>query len=318
MQATAFGVLPHKDFLSIPQLSPAEVGRVFDVAAELKRGRNEYTDLLAGKRLAMIFEKDSLRTRFTFDVGMRDMGGQAVFMDHRDARIGSRENLGDVAKNIERWMDGIVARTFRHHVVEELSANCSIPVINGLTDFNHPCQGLTDWFTLTEKWGDVAGKTLTYVGDGNNTCVSLIHAASKLGANIRVCTPKGYEPDAAVVEEAQRQAATTGSEVSLLHDPREACDGVDAVYTDVWASMGQEGETEERAAVFAGYQVNEELMTTADKDAFFMHCLPAHRGHEVTTGVMEGPASIVFDNAENRLHVQKALLVLLMGEEVSS
>jgi ornithine carbamoyltransferase len=260
----------------------------------------------------MIFEKDSLRTRFTFDIGMQDLGGHCVFMDHRDARLGSRESVKDMARNLERWVDCIVARTFKHKVLDELAANASIPVINGLSDFVHPCQALADFMTLREKWGNVKGRTLTYVGDGNNTCHSLIHTAAKLGAHIRACSPDGYEPNARVVNEAMRVAQETGAEISILNDPEAAVDGADAIYTDVWASMGQEDEIEERNGVFAPYQVNSELMERAKPDAVFMHCLPAHRGWEVTADVMDGPQSIVYDIAENRLHVQKALLALLI------
>jgi ornithine carbamoyltransferase len=260
----------------------------------------------------MIFEKDSLRTRFTFDIGMQDLGGSAVFMDHRDARLGSRESVKDMAKNLERWVHAIVARTFKHKALDELAQHANIPVINGLSDFVHPCQALSDFFTLTEKWGSVRGRTLTYVGDGNNTCHALIHTAVKLGTNIRVCSPEGYEPNSRVVNEAMRVATETGAEVTILNDPDAAADGADAIYTDVWASMGQEDEIEERNAVFAAYQVDEEMMARANKDALFMHCLPAHRGAEVTQEVMDGPQSVVYDIAENRLHVQKAALALLI------
>ena len=314
MTSVDFAPLPGKDLLSVAALQAGDVHEIYRLASELKRGRREYTDLLGGKKLAMIFEKESLRTRFTFDIGMRDMGGDAVFLDHRDARIGSRESVKDVALNLERWVDGIVARTFKHRAVIELAKHARVPVINGLTDFLHPCQGLTDFFTLTEKWGSVEGKKMVYVGDGNNTCHSLMHTASKLGAHITVCCPDGYEPNAKVVSEAMHAGRETGSDVRIVEDPVQAVDGADVVYTDVWASMGQEDETEERAAVFAEYQVDEEMMSRTN-DAYFLHCLPAHRGAEVSAGVMDGPNSIVYDNAENRLHVQKAILVMLMNAE---
>ena len=306
------GRLSGKDLLCTSALPRADIERIYDVAKVLKAGRTQHTKVLEHKRLAMIFEKDSLRTRFTFDVGMQDLGGSAVFMDHRDARIGSRESVKDIARNLERWVHGIVARTFKHKALEELAAHCRIPVVNGLSDFVHPCQGLTDFFTLGEKWGGVRGRTVCYVGDGNNTCHSLIHTGAKLGANIRVCSPEGYEPNSRVVSEAMRTALETGAEIQILNDPDEAAEGADAVYTDVWASMGQEDEIEERNGIFAAYQVDEELMARAKKDAVFMHCLPAHRGWEVTQEVMDGPQSIVYDNAENRLHVQKAILALLL------
>jgi ornithine carbamoyltransferase len=309
----SFGTLPCKDLLSISQLGAGDVQTIFNAARELKRERNGYSDLLAGKRLGMIFEKESLRTRFTFDVGMQDLGGSAVFMDHRHVRLGTRESIRDMARNLERWVHGIVARTYKHKAIEELAANCSIPVINGLSDYQHPCQALADFFTLTEKWGDVKGRKLVYVGDGNNTCHSLVHVAARLGAHITVCSPEGYEPNARIINEAMLMARESGSDIRILNDPETSVRDADAVYTDVWASMGQEDETEERSAIFNDYRVDEEMMAAAKPGAFFMHCLPAHRGQEVTSGVIDSPASIVFDIAENRLHVQKAILALLMG-----
>jgi ornithine carbamoyltransferase len=301
-----------KDLLCTSALPTADIQHIFATAKALKHGRTVHTDVLRHKRLAMIFEKDSLRTRFTFDIGMQDLGGSAVFMDHRDARLGSRESVKDVAKNLERWVHGIVARTFKHKALEELAQHAGIPVINGLSDFVHPCQALSDFFTLTEKWTDLRGKTLTYVGDGNNTCHALIHTAVKLGTHIRVCSPEGYEPNSRVVNEAMRVAQDTGSEVTILNDPDAAADGADAIYSDVWASMGQEDEIEERNGVFAAYQVDEDGVARAKPGALFMHCLPAHRGWEVTQEVMDGPQSVVYDIAENRLHVQKAVLSLLI------
>lgn len=314
MTTATFGTLPCKDLLSIAQLQAGDVETIFDAARTLKADRNGLRDVLAGKRLAMIFEKDSLRTRFTFDVGIQDLGGSAVFMDHRDVRLGSRESIKDMAKNLERWVDGIVARTYKHRALEELAANCEIPVINGLSDYLHPCQGLSDFFTLTEKWGACRGRKVVYVGDGNNTCHSILHAGALLGAHVTICTPEGYEPNARVVSETMLIARESGSNVVITNDAEKGVAGADAVYTDVWASMGQEDEIEERAAIFEEYRVDEELMALAKPDAFFMHCLPAHRGQEVTSPVIDGPQSIVYDIAENRLHVQKAVMVLLMGK----
>lgn len=312
---TSFGTLPCKDLLSVAQLGVGDVHTIFDAASTLKADRNAYSQVLANKRLGMIFEKDSLRTRFTFDVGMQDLGGSAVFMDHRDVKLGSRESLKDMAKNLERWVHGIVARTYKHRVLEELAANCNIPVINGLSDYLHPCQGLSDIFTLQERWGDVKGKKLVYVGDGNNTCHSLVHTCARLGTHITVCTPEGFEPNSRVISEGMLMARESGSEIVISNDPEKSVAGADAVYTDVWASMGQEDEIEERAALFETFRVDEELMALAKPDALFMHCLPAHRGQEVTSPVIDGPNSIVYDIAENRLHVQKAVLVLLMQEK---
>jgi len=309
----AFGTLPSKDLLSISQLGPGDIQTIFKTAGELKRERDGHADLLRGKRLGMIFEKESLRTRFTFDVGMQDLGGSAVFMDHRHVRLGTRESIRDMARNLERWVHGIVARTYKHKALEELAANCSIPVINGLSDYMHPCQALADFFTLTEKWGDVRGRKIVYVGDGNNTCHSLVHVAARLGTHITVCSPEGYEPNAKVINEAMLMARESGSDIRIGNDPETGVHDADAVYTDVWASMGQEDETEERSAIFNDYRVDEEMMALAKPGAFFMHCLPAHRGQEVTSGVIDSSASIVFDIAENRLHVQKAILALLMA-----
>ncbi|TDJ65716.1 MAG: ornithine carbamoyltransferase [Planctomycetota bacterium] len=311
MQHEPQGALPVKDLVSVAHLESDDIRKIFATARTFKAGRGDHSRLLRGKRLGMIFEKESLRTRFTFEIGIQDLGGSAVFLDHRDARLGSRESVMDMAKNLERWVDCIVARTYKHKAVTDFAKHANVPVINGLSDFLHPCQALADFMTLTEKWGDVRGKTLAFVGDGNNTCHSLIHTAAKLGANIRVCTPESYEPNSKVVREAETEASKNGCEVVILNDPREAVDGVDAVYTDVWASMGQEDEREERAAIFADYKVDEELMGLT-AGAVFMHCLPAHRGHEVTAAVIDGPNSIVFDIAENRLHVQKAVMALLM------
>ena len=311
MTDNPFPKLPHKDLLSAAQFRPDEVLSLFETTAALKAGRDVHTSVMRNKRVAMIFEKDSLRTRFTFDIGIQDMGGSAVFLDHRDARIGSRENVKDVALNLERWADIIVLRTFKHRVITEMAASCSIPVINGLSDFLHPCQALADFFTLSEKWGDVRGKRVCFVGDGNNTCHSLITVASKLGAHMTVCSPEGYEPNSKVVNEAMKTAQETGSEITILNDPVEATEGVDAIYTDVWDSMGQEDEVEERAAVFGSYQVDEAMMARANDGALFMHCLPAHRGAEVTTAVMDSDYSVVYDIAENRLHVQKAIMAML-------
>ncbi|MFY9341241.1 MAG: ornithine carbamoyltransferase [Planctomycetota bacterium] len=304
--------LSQKDLLCTSAMPTADIERIFATARSLKANREQHTDVLRHKRLAMIFEKDSLRTRFTFDIGMQDLGGTAVFMDHRDARIGSRESVKDIAKNFERWVHCIVARTYKHKALEELAQAARIPVINGLSDFVHPCQALSDFFTLTEKWGAVKGRTLAFIGDGNNTCHALIHTAVKLGTHIRVCSPAGYAPHARVVEEARSVARSTGAEVTILDDRDAAAEGADAIYTDVWASMGQEDEIEERNGIFASYQVDEALMARARPDALFMHCLPAHRGKEVTQEVMDGPRSIVYDIAENRLHVQKAILALLI------
>ncbi|MEM7515904.1 MAG: ornithine carbamoyltransferase [Planctomycetota bacterium] len=315
MLGSAIAPLHLSDLVSLGDLSPAELRRVIDVALEIKKNPLEYSNLLQGKRLSMVFEKESLRTRFTFDIGMQDLGGSATFLDLSNSpRMGARESVRDMAKNLERWTHGIVARTYRHRTVVELADAASVPVVNGLTDLLHPCQALADTMTLLEHWGDVAGRKLAFIGDGNNTCHSLMTAACKLGIHMVVCCPEGYEPDAEIERAAIGAANETGGSYSLVNDPREAAAGANAIYTDVWASMGQEDETEERAAIFSDYAVDAELMELTD-GGLFMHCLPAHRGHEVARSVIDGPNSIVFDIAENRLHAQKAVLALLLAPE---
>ena len=303
------------DLLSIQDLTPADIRLIFRVAGRIKKAPDEFALSLKGRTLAMIFEKPSLRTRVTFDVGMTSMGGHALFLDHSDAKLGERESIRDVARNLERWVHGIVARTYKNRSVVELAEHARIPVINGLTDLLHPCQALADYFTLAERLSLDSGVRLCFVGDGNNTCHSLILGAARLGIHLSVASPAGYEPNPEIVHQAMRTAAGTGATITILRNPREAVRGADAVYTDVWASMGQEAETEDRGAVFADYQVNSQLMELAGGEALFMHCLPAHRGYEVAPQVINSPQSVVYDQAENRLHVQKALLLLLMAGE---
>jgi ornithine carbamoyltransferase len=263
--------------------------------------------------LALILEKPSLRTRVTFEVGMRSLGGTAIFLDQTVSRLGERESIPDVARNLSRWVQGIVARVFEQRELEQLAEFSNVPVINALSDRFHPCQAYADFFTLLERFGALRGLKLAYVGDGNNVCNSLMSVAARVGAEIRVATPPGYEPDASIVAEMRQAARETRGAVELFHSPEEAVEGAQAVYTDVWASMGQEGEAVARAKTFASYQVNDALMKRAAPDALFMHCLPAHRGAEVTDAVMDSPRSIVFDQAENRLHVQKAILLMLIS-----
>lgn len=300
------------DLIADQDLTANDIRMVFDLAGRVKASPGEYSKALAGKQLAMIFEKPSLRTRVTFEVGMTSMGGFAIYLDHSKPRLGERECIKDVARNLSRWVNGIVARTFSHQSVVELAENASIPVINALTDLLHPCQALGDYFTLTEKFGRVKGLKLAYIGDGNNVCHSLMLTGAKLGASVRVATPSGFEPKTEMVEQAKDLARATGAKIQLFRDPLEAVAGVQAVYTDVWASMGQEYAAHLRTQVFAPYQVTENLMKAAGPDAAFLHCLPAHRGQEVTDAVVDSENSLVYDQAENRLHVQKALLLLLM------
>ncbi len=300
------------DLVADQDLTANDVRMIFDLAGRVKASPASYAQALAGKQLAMIFEKPSLRTRVTFEVGMTSMGGFPIYMDHSKPRLGERESIKDVARNLDRWVDGIVARTFSHQSVIELAENASIPVVNALTDLLHPCQALGDYFTLTEKFGRVKGLKLAFVGDGNNVCHSLMLTGAKLGATVRVATPSGFEPKTDMVNQAKALARATGAKVELFRDPLEAVAGVQAVYTDVWASMGQEYAAHLRTQVFAPYQVTPSLLEAAGPDTVFLHCLPAHRGQEVTDAVIDSPKSLVYDQAENRLHVQKALLLLLL------
>ena len=300
------------DLLADRDLTPGDLRLIFELAERVKASPGDYSQVLRGKQLALIFEKPSLRTRVTFEVGMTSMGGFGVYLDHAKPRLGEREAVKDVARNLERWVDGIVARTFSHESVLELANNASIPVVNALTDLFHPCQALADFFTLREKFGTLAGLKLAFVGDGNNVCHSLMITGAKLGVSVRVATPLGYEPKPEIVAEAKALAAATGAALDLFNNPLEAVTGAQSIYTDVWASMGQEHAMHLRGQVFALYSVTKALMAAADPVAVFMHCLPAHRGHEVTSEVIDSPQSVVFDQAENRLHVQKALLILLL------
>jgi ornithine carbamoyltransferase len=301
------------DLLTGAEWSAAQVQELFRLATDAKTHPDRYKTALAGRSLAMIFEKPSLRTRVTFEVGITSMGGTAVYLDHADTHLGDRESVPDVGRCLSRWVQGIVARVFSQQALEVLAAYASVPVINALSDVYHPCQTLCDFFTIEEKFGSAHGVKLAYVGDGNNVCHSLMVAGARVGAHVRIATPAGYEPDANIVASARRDAVATKGSIELFRAPEEAVFGAQAVYTDVWASMGQESETESRAAIFAPYQVNARLLSQAAPDAIFLHCLPAHRGSEVTDEVMESPRSIVFDEAENRLHVQKAILLMLLS-----
>ncbi len=301
------------DLLTGTEWSAAHVQELFRLATDIKAHPDRYKSALAGRFLAMIFEKPSLRTRVTFEVGIASMGGTAIYLDHADTHLGDRESVPDVARCLSRWVHGIVARVFSQDALEVLAAHASVPVINALSDVYHPCQTLCDFFTIEEKFGSARGLKLAYVGDGNNVCHSLMVAGARVGAHVRIATPGGYEPDASIVAAAKKDAAASQGTIELFRAPEEAVSGAQAVYTDVWGSMGQESETEARAAIFAPYQVNAKLLSLAAPDAVFLHCLPAHRGSEVTDEVMESPRSIVFDEAENRLHVQKAILLMLLS-----
>ena len=313
MNAPAPALTITRDLLTGTEWSPAVIRELYHVAADVKARPEHYRGALVGRFLAMIFEKPSLRTRVTFEVGIQSLGGNAIFLDHTGTRLGARESIKDVARNLERWVQGMVARTFEQRIIEELAAHASIPVLNALSDRFHPCQALADYFTLEERFGGLRGLKVAYVGDGNNVCHSLVVAGARVGAHVRVAAPAGYEPDADIVAEAGRVAGETHGKIELFRTAEEAAAGAQAVYTDVWASMGQEHEAAQREAIFAPFQVNEALMALAAPDGVFLHCLPAHRGAEVTDAVMDSPRSIVYDQAENRLHVQKAILLTLLS-----
>jgi ornithine carbamoyltransferase len=301
-----------RDLISIQDFSADELACALDLAASMKARPADFRGVLAGKQIVLFFEKPSLRTRLTFEAGINSLGGSSFFVDQTQSRLGVRESLSDVAHNLERWIDGIVLRTFAHETVATMAMHASIPVINALSELEHPCQAMADMLTLQEHFGDLRGVHLAYLGDGNNVAHSLMLAAANLGASISIGTPRGYEPDAAISEAARDLAAESGARVRVVNDPIEAVAGADAVYTDVWASMGQEDEAADRSKLFAPFQVNQKLFSYASKHAVFMHCLPAHRGDEVTASVIDSPRSVVFDQAENRLHVQKSILVLLL------
>ncbi|MDP2905089.1 MAG: ornithine carbamoyltransferase [Candidatus Omnitrophota bacterium] len=305
--------MPKKDLISVGNLSPQEVEEIFLLTDKLKADAADFKSALAGKTLALIFQKPSNRTRVSFDVGMYQLGGNSVYLSPGEINLGVRESISDAAKTLSRYVDGIVLRTFEHKNVLELAKYAEVPVINGLSDFSHPCQALADIYTIREKLGALKGKTLAYVGDGNNVCNSLLYACARVSLNMNTATPKGYEPDGAVFESARATAFGCGAKLQLTHSPQEAVAGVDVIYTDVWASMGQEKEAAKREKAFKDFQVNAKLLKLAKKGALIMHCLPAHRGKEITEDVIDGKNSVVFDQAENRLHVQKAVLIKLLG-----
>nr|WP_044640395.1 ornithine carbamoyltransferase [Risungbinella massiliensis] len=308
--------LQGKDFLNLTDLTPSDLSLLLELAHDLKKKQKSgelYTPL-KGKTLAMIFDKPSTRTRISFEVGIIQLGGAALHLQRDDLQLGRGESVEDTAHVLSRYVDGILIRTFHHELVESLAQAATIPVINGLTDLVHPCQILADFLTIQEKKGDLAGLKLAYLGDGNNVVHSLMHGAAMTGMELTICTPQGYEPLAQIWEEIGELAEQTGAEIQLVHDPYIAVQGADVLYTDVWASMGQEEEKQKRQKDFEGFQVTPTLMALAKEDAIFMHCLPAYRGLEVATEVIDGSQSVVFQQAENRLHAQKALLVALLGK----
>ncbi|KJS22736.1 MAG: ornithine carbamoyltransferase [Clostridiaceae bacterium BRH_c20a] len=306
--------LKGRDFLSLKDFSKEEIKEMIDLAVELKGYHKQGVrkEMLAGKTLAMIFQKSSTRTRVSFEAGMYQLGGLAHFLSTQDLQIGRGEPISDTARVLSRYVDGILIRTFDQQEVEQLAQYADIPVINGLTDLYHPTQALADMLTIYEHKNQLEGIKLAYIGDGNNVVHSLMVAGAKLGMEVRVATPVGYEPQKEIVEMAQGFAQENGGKIILFNDPEAAIQGVDVLYTDVWASMGQEEETEIRKKHFQGYQINAKMLELADKKAIVMHCLPAHRGEEITHEVMEGPQSVIFDEAENRLHAHKAILAALL------
>lgn len=307
--------LKGRDCLTLLDFTPGEIQRLVDEALRMKQEwkMGKAGRPLTGKTLAMIFDKSSTRTRVSFEAGMAQLGGHPLNLSRGDLQLGRGESIPDTAQVLSGYVDAVLIRTFSHESVEELARHASIPIINGLTDLHHPCQALADLLTLKESRGHLEGLTLAYIGDGNNMLHSLVEAAAATGIHLKAATPQGYEPDPGILRRAREVAAETGASLSFTRDPREAVKGADAVYTDVWASMGQEEEKEQRIRDFEGYQVDAGLMSQGKSDALFLHCLPAYRGLEVTAEVIDGPQSVVFPQAENRLHAQKALLTALIG-----
>jgi len=303
-----------RDLISLNDLTSGEIKQLFQMTKELKLKKKAKGRLpLQGKTLVLIFEKPSLRTRVTFEVAINQLGGKAIYLSPTDIKMGIRESISDIAKNLSCWVEGIIIRAFSQKTVVELSKNASIPVINALSDLEHPCQAIADLYTILEHKGKLKGIKLAYLGDGNNVCNSLILCSTKLGVDIRVATPEGYEPKKEIVKKAKEEAKKAGSKIEILNDPKLVVKNADIVYTDVWVSMGQEKERDKRLEVFPPYQVNKRLINLAKDDCLVMHCLPAHREEEITSEVMDGPNSIIFKQAENRLHTEKAILVKLLS-----
>ena len=306
-----------KDFLAIADYSPADLQAILDQAVALKKEWKEGGNppLFKNKVLAMIFQKPSLRTRVSFDMAMRHLGGDALYLSPAEIGLGKRESIADVARVVSGYVDAVMARVFDHQHVLELAKWADIPIINGLSDYNHPCQAAADALTIQENFGPLKGLQVTYIGDGNNVCHSLLLGCAKVGIHMRIATPPKYGPAKNIVQLAKTHAKETGAEVMITHSPQDAVKKADIIYSDVWVSMGQEEESDKRLSDFNGYQINEKLTECAAKDFIFMHCLPAHRGQEVTAEIIDGEHSIVFDQAENRLHTQKAILISLLGEK---
>jgi ornithine carbamoyltransferase len=304
-----------RDLLSLQDLTNAEVLDLMELTEQLKQDNYQLNNQLKGKTIALVFQKPSNRTRVSFEVGIFQLGGNCLYLGPSEINLGVRESIADVSKTLSRYLDGIVARTFTHQDVVDMAKYASVPIINGLSDLFHPCQALTDIFSIKEKFGKMQGLTLAFVGDGNNVCHSLMLGCAKVGIHMRVATPPQYEPQKNIMDIARGYAKETGAKITVMNSAQDAVKKADVIYSDVWVSMGQEEESEKRLKDFTGYQINEELVKSAGKDYVFMHCLPAHRGQEVTAGIIDGEHSIVFDQAENRLHTQKAILISLLGNQ---
>ncbi len=305
--------LAGRDLCSTADLTPRELAAILELAHDVKKNPGDYRWALDARQMVMFFEKASLRTRLTFETAINTVGGAAVFVDQTQSPLGERESLADIARNVERWVSVIVLRTYAHETITEMAQYSSVPVINALSDQEHPCQAIADFMTLQERFGNLRGFNFSYVGDGNNVCHSLMLTAALLGANCTVGTPRNYAPKADIVAQARAIGNVTGSHITLVNDPIAAVRDAEAIYTDVCTSMGFEHEATKRAPIFKPYQVNDALMSRAAPTTVFMHCLPAHRNAEVTDSVLDGPQSVVFEQAENRMHAQKALLLMLLG-----
>lgn len=306
-----------KDLVSIKDLTARDIEDIFNLTDKLKKDKTKFSRALSGKTLVLLFQKPSNRTRVSFEVGMHQLGGNSIYLGPDEINLGVRESIQDVAKTLSRYVDAIVLRTFEHKNVLELAKYSDKPVINGLSDFSHPCQALADIYTVREKLKSIKGKTLTYVGDGNNVCNSLLYTSAKVGLNMNIGAPEGYGPKNTVLKEARGFAKSNGASINLFNNPAQAVKGADVIYTDVWVSMGQEKEARQRKKIFKEFQVNKNLLRLAKKNALIMHCLPAHRGEEITDEVIDSRNSIVFDQAENRLHIQKAILIKLLTGQFS-
>lgn len=301
-----------KDLLSITDLSVEEINEILDAGKAVKKEKAKYFDALKGKSIGLIFQKPSNRTRVSFEIGMVQLGGYAIYLGPSEIGMGGRESVKDVAKVLSRYLDGLVARTYKHADAEDLAKYATVPVVNGLSDFAHPCQALSDIFTIKEKFGTFKGITLSYIGDANNVLNSLMCAASKVGLNIKIATPKEYEPLKKAQDTAKKCAAESRSSIEFTHDPKAAAKGADIIYTDVWVSMGQEKESAKRMKDFKDFQINDSIMKLTNKNCLIMHCLPAHRGDEITDSVIDSKNSVIYDQAENRMHIQKAVLLQLL------